>query len=167
MSQGGFVSLRAALRAPERVKALVLIDTQSGTEDPEAVPLYVAMRDEWVANGPAAVQEAVGSIILGVDVDLEPWFAKWGEIDRTVLNIRFEALVNRDEVTDRLGEISQPTLIIHGSDDLAIPMWRAEQLRDGIPGFSDLVVVEGAGHASNVSHPAEVNEAISAFLGGL
>ena len=34
MSQGGFLSLRAALTAPDRVKALVLIDTQSGTEDP-------------------------------------------------------------------------------------------------------------------------------------
>ena len=33
MSQGGFVSMRAALRAPERVRALVLIDTQSGVED--------------------------------------------------------------------------------------------------------------------------------------
>jgi len=33
MSQGGFLSLRAALRAPGRVKGLALIDTQSGLED--------------------------------------------------------------------------------------------------------------------------------------
>ena len=30
MSQGGFLSLRAALLAPDRVRALVLIDTQAG-----------------------------------------------------------------------------------------------------------------------------------------
>ena len=35
MSQGGFLSLRAALTAPERVRALVLIDTQAGVEDPQ------------------------------------------------------------------------------------------------------------------------------------
>ena len=35
MSQGGFLSLRATLLAPERVRALVLIDTQAGVEDPE------------------------------------------------------------------------------------------------------------------------------------
>src|SRR5580704_5824578 len=32
MSQGGFLSLRAALLAPDRVRALVLIDSQAGTE---------------------------------------------------------------------------------------------------------------------------------------
>ena len=34
MSQGGFLSLRAALTAPDRVRALVLIDSQAGLEDP-------------------------------------------------------------------------------------------------------------------------------------
>ena len=38
MSQGGFLSLRAALLAPERVRALVLIDTQSGLEVPSGYP---------------------------------------------------------------------------------------------------------------------------------
>src|SRR6202789_4192896 len=37
MSQGGFLSLRAALLSPDRVRALVLIDTQSGPEDPEVL----------------------------------------------------------------------------------------------------------------------------------
>ena len=41
MSQGGFLSLRAALLAPERVRALVLIDTQAGVEDPERLPAYL------------------------------------------------------------------------------------------------------------------------------
>ena len=50
MSQGGFLSLRAALTAPERVRGLVLIDTQAGVEDPEALPLYQGMNDEWVTG---------------------------------------------------------------------------------------------------------------------
>src|SRR5690348_17336490 len=53
MSQGGFLSLRAALRSPERVKALVLIDTEAGVENQETIPAYDAMSDEWMANGPA------------------------------------------------------------------------------------------------------------------
>ena len=40
MSQGGFLLLRAALLAPKRVRALVLIDTQAGPEDPERMPAY-------------------------------------------------------------------------------------------------------------------------------
>jgi len=72
MSQGGFLSLRAALLSPERVRGLVLIDTQAGLEDAEAVPAYTAMTDEWIANGPGAVQEIVASIILGENVDPSP-----------------------------------------------------------------------------------------------
>src|SRR5215469_16926930 len=40
MSQGGFLSLRAALLAPQRVRALVLIDSQAGQEDPAVAPAY-------------------------------------------------------------------------------------------------------------------------------
>ncbi len=164
MSQGGFVALRAALQAPARVSALVLIDTQSGLEDPEALPLYTALHDEWVANGPAAVQETVASLIFGAGIDVTPWYAKWGALDRSAFTIPFRALVDRDEITDRLGEITQPTLVIHGSADAAIPLWRAEQLRENIPGARDLVLVEGAGHAANMSEPDVVNQAIREFL---
>jgi pimeloyl-ACP methyl ester carboxylesterase len=167
MSQGGFISMRAALTAPDRVRALILIDTQSGLEDPDALPLYTAMHDEWVANGPGSVQELVASLIFGDGVETAPWFTKWGAMDRSSFTIPFTTLVDRDEITERLGEIAQPTLIIHGTADAAIPVWRAEQLRDGIPGTRELVMVEGAGHASNMSHPEPVNRAIADFLRNL
>jgi pimeloyl-ACP methyl ester carboxylesterase len=167
MSQGGFISMRAALTAPERVRALVLIDTQSGLEDPDALPLYRALHDEWVANGPAGVQEVVSSLIFGEGIDVEPWYAKWVAMDPANFTLPFDTLVDRDEITDRLGEITQPTLIFHGTADAAIPVWRAEQLRDGIPGTQELVMVEGAGHASNMSHPDLVNDATTRFLRGI
>jgi pimeloyl-ACP methyl ester carboxylesterase len=164
MSQGGFVSMRAALRAPDQVRGLVLIDTQAGLEDPEVMPLYQGLHDEWVASGPANVQELVASLIFGSGIDVEPWYAKWAALDRTTFTIPFNTLVERDELTDRLGEITQPTLIVHGTADAAIPIWRAEQLRDGIPDTRGLVLVEGAGHASNMSQPDLVNAAIASFV---
>src|SRR3954468_9596720 len=45
MSQGGFLSMRAPLRALDRVLGLGLIDSQSGPEPAEAIPLYQAMTD--------------------------------------------------------------------------------------------------------------------------
>src|SRR6478752_4084133 len=45
MSQGGFISLRVALTAPDRVRALILLDTEAGVEDPEVVAGYDQMRD--------------------------------------------------------------------------------------------------------------------------
>jgi pimeloyl-ACP methyl ester carboxylesterase len=53
---------------------------------------------------------------------------------------------------------------VHGTADAAIPIWRAEQLRDGIPDTRGLVLVEGAGHASNMSQPDLVNAAIASFV---
>jgi 3-oxoadipate enol-lactonase len=164
MSQGGFLSLRAALTAPERVRGLVLIDTEAGVEDPEVIPLYQGMRDEWVTNGPGNVQDGIAALILGADVDPAPWFAKWNEVPKENLSLPFECLVGRDDVTDRLSEISAPTIIFHGDADAAIPMSKAEALCAGLADCRGIVAVEGAAHAPNLSHPDAVNGPLVEFL---
>ena len=66
MSQGGFLSMRAALLAPERVRALVLIDTQSGAEDPERLPAYRQMQETWLQLGPVdELAQAIAELIIG------------------------------------------------------------------------------------------------------
>jgi 3-oxoadipate enol-lactonase len=167
MSQGGFLSLRAALLAPERVRALILIDSQAGLENPEVVPAYEQMEQIWMEQGPAPVQDVVASIILGPPdgtVDYAPWFAKWAAWDSDELRLAFRCLLDRDDITDRLGEINCPTLIVHGTADAAIPMEGAEVLRAGLAGPVTLVTVDGGSHASNLSHPDAVNAAIADFL---
>jgi pimeloyl-ACP methyl ester carboxylesterase len=164
MSQGGFLSLRAALTAPERVRGLVLIDTQSGTEDPEALPLYQGMHDEWVTNGPGNVQDAIAGLILGGDLDHTPWFAKWAASPKENLTHPFDCLVGRDDISDRLGEIAAPAIIFHGDVDVAITMDKAEALCAGLADCRGVVVVEGAAHAANLSHPDAVNGPLLEFL---
>ena len=164
MSQGGFLSLRAALTAPERVRGLVLIDTQAGVEDPEALPLYQGMHDEWVTNGPGNVQDAIAGLILGGDVDHASWFAKWNGAPKENLTLPFDCLVGRDDVTDRLSEITAPAIIFHGDADAAIPMARAEELCAGLADCRGIVVVAGAAHAPNLSHPDAVNGPLLEFL---
>ena len=75
--------------------------------------------------------------------------------------------MDRDDITGRLAEITCPALIVHGTADAAIPLARAEAVRDGLGGPVRLTTVEGAAHASNVTHPDEVNQAILGFLGEL
>ena len=170
MSQGGFLSLRAALTAPDRVRALILIDSQAGLEDPATVPAYEQMEQIWMDQGPAPVQDIVASIILGPPdgpVDYQPWFAKWAAADRDQLRLAFRCLIDRDDITGRLGEISCPALILHGTADAAIPMARAEAVRDGLGGPATLVPLDAGTHASNLSHPEQVNTAIGEFLQSL
>jgi 3-oxoadipate enol-lactonase len=170
MSQGGFVSLRAALLAPDRVRGLILIDTQAGLENPEAAPAYEQMEQIWMEQGPEPVQDVVAALILGEadgPVDYKPWFAKWAALDRQESWHPFRCLMDRDDLTDRLGEISAPALILHGTADAAIPMERAEMVQAGLAGPATLVHVEGGSHASNLSHPDQVNVAMLEFLRSL
>jgi 3-oxoadipate enol-lactonase len=166
MSQGGFLSLRAALLAPQRVRGLVLLDTQAGREDPATVQGYEEIEAAWLEHGPASVQEIVASIILG-PTGWDGWFAKWAELDTDELTRAFRCLVDRDDITGRLGEITCPALVVHGTSDAAIPMPRAEALRDGLAGPAQLVQVEGGSHAANLTHPDQVNAAVLAFLRAL
>lgn len=166
MSQGGFLSLRVALTAPERVSALILIDTQAGTEDPATVEPYNQLHAAWVEHGSVAVQDVIASIILGPG-EWADWFEKWSRLEADQFTAAFRCLMHRDDITDRLGEISCPALIVHGTADVAIPMEKAEILRDRIAGPTVLVPIEGGPHAANMTHPDEVNSAILRFLSGL
>ena len=169
MSQGGFISLRAALQAPERVDALVLMGSQAGLEDPEKQASYEVLHQVWLDQGPKPVQEVVASIILG-EGDWSAWFAKWtswAEHDRDEFTHAFRCLSDRDDVTERLGEITCPSLVIHGTADAAIPMERARAMAEGLGGATAFVEVEGGTHACNLTHPAPVNEAITAFIDSL
>jgi pimeloyl-ACP methyl ester carboxylesterase len=166
MSQGGFLSLRVALLAPERVRGLVLIDTQAGTEDPATVEPYNALHATWLEHGPAPVQEIIAGLILGPG-EWPQWYEKWANLEPDQFTAAFRCLMHRDDITDRLGEITAPALVIHGTADAAIPVSKAEALRDGLGGRCDLVLVDGAPHAANITHSDRVNAAISAFLGSL
>ncbi len=56
--------------------------------------------------------------------------------------------------------------MVHGVDDTAITMDRAEILAEGLVGCPGVVRVGGA-HAANLTNPDPVNAAIVAFLAGL
>jgi 3-oxoadipate enol-lactonase len=168
MSQGGFCSLRAALLAPGRVRGLVLIDTSAGAEEPDQLELYGDMIDAWVNVGPG---EELARIIAGIIID-DPvlddiWIAKWKARDRSLLAQPGQCLLHRDDITDRLAEISCPALVLHGTEDGAFSMDVAETLAAGLSGCAGVVPIAGAAHASNLSHPDQVNPPLLDFLRSL
>jgi 3-oxoadipate enol-lactonase len=113
------------------------------------------------------VQETVAAIILGPG-RWDGWYAKWagqwasGNLGQ--LTWPFRCLMDRDDITGRLGEIGCPALIVHGSEDAAIASARAEEMRDGLASPATLTVIGGAPHASNSTHADAVNAEILNFL---
>jgi pimeloyl-ACP methyl ester carboxylesterase len=168
MSQGGFLSLRCALAHPELVRALILIDTQAGLEDPERLPGYQQMVDNWLANGPdQATLDVIAGLILGDEyAGSAEWQDKWRRQSNESLVQVFTTLATRDDLHDRLAEIDVPALVIHGEADASIPLEIGRNLADGLPD-AEFVIGPGAGHAANLSHPELVNPQIERFLAAL
>ena len=169
MSQGGFVALRFALNHPERVAALILLDTQAGAEDPEKVGIYGSMLDVWEEDGlNDQLAETIAAIVLGNDWPGRfEWISKWRQQPRSLLRPAFNALVGRGDIHDRLGEIKAPALVIHGTADAAIDIELAERLCAGLVNSRPLVTIEGGGHACNLTHPKLVNPVVQKFLAEL
>jgi len=168
MSQGGFLSLRAALTHPEIVRALILIDTQGGQEDPERLKGHMQLAETWAEHGLSdQLAGVIEGIILGENWSgAEAWKAKWRKIKPVNMLGCMNTIATRDDVTPKLGQIKVPALVVHGDADAAIEFSLAETLAAGL-GDAKLVVVPGAGHAANLTHPAVVNPAITSFLASL
>jgi 3-oxoadipate enol-lactonase len=151
--------------APERVRALVLIDTQSGIEDPDRLPAYRQMQKTWLEVGPVdALARTIANLIIGDPVLNEHWIAKWRKLPLESLRAPGDCLLDRDDITDRLGEITCRAIVFHGTADMSIEMEKGEALCQALSGCAGVVRVEGAPHASNLTHPEQVNRPLLEFL---
>ncbi|WP_435126562.1 alpha/beta fold hydrolase [Halobaculum sp. D14] len=84
------------------------------------------------------------------DADRDAWTAAKGALDDF-------------DVSDRLYELTTPTLVLHGTEDAVCPPTKGEELAAGLP-RGEHVPVDGAGHLANVEHSRVVNDHLLAFL---
>ncbi len=167
MSQGGFLTLRAALAAPERVAGVALLGSAADLDDEATIEGYRQMLGAMTGGDDdirAAVMEQVAGLILA-DPGLEAqWMPRWAEIDAQQLLWAGGALLERDDLSQRAAEISCPVVAVHGGADQAITPDRAQALVNVIPDHRGVTVVPGAAHAVNMSHPDETNPVLAEFL---
>ncbi|GAA1226452.1 alpha/beta fold hydrolase [Pseudonocardia alaniniphila] len=163
-SQGGFVALRMALLAPDRVTALAVMGSSGAAEDPQVAAAYRQLAESWAANGPKEEQlDAVAGTCLG-SMPADGWKETWRSVPGDRLLRIMSTLVERDGVLGRLDRIRCPALVLHGSADAAYPVARAEELAAGIPGAEQLVVVEDGAHFLSLTHAEAVNPHLQRFL---
>jgi pimeloyl-ACP methyl ester carboxylesterase len=164
VSQGGFVAMRIALLAAERVAALAVMGTSAAAENPALVTTYRQLAANWLEMGPIdPIVDMVATICLG-DMDASDWKAKWRARPTDTVEVLINALVDRDDIVARLGEIDAPALVLHGSADLAYPLERARELAEGLPKAEAPIVVEGGAHFLSLTNPTEVNSHLGPFL---
>lgn len=172
LSIGGMVSLRAALSVPERVEALVLMDTDAGAERTLAALKYRAMIGAARIVGIESLVPLVLPLMFGAttrrdDPELvERWRPKLMEPDLATISHGVRALVARESLLSRLGAITVPALVIVGAEDRSLPPKLSRRLSRALPA-AQLVEVPAAGHLSALEQPEAVNRAMIAFLDGL
>jgi pimeloyl-ACP methyl ester carboxylesterase len=168
ISWGGTVVQELYRHHPEHVATLVLIDTYAGWKGslpPEEVRARVtgayralAVPTEefdparalpgWFAGDPPTV---FLPLLEEMAADVRP------ESMRTALLVMSEA-----DQRDLLPRVAVPTLLIWGELDVRSPLSVARQFEQAIPD-TELVVIPGAGHVSNLEAPEQFNLAVREF----
>jgi 3-oxoadipate enol-lactonase len=73
------------------------------------------------------------------------------------------AVIQGHDTTSRLGEITTPSLVMAGEEDILIPVSLSRRIHEGIPG-SEWATTKG-GHGSVWEYPAEFNRTYLDFVG--
>ncbi len=169
LSMGGYITLRALERNPERFHAAILCNTRSETDGNDAK----IMR----ARTMAAVKSRGSSWFA--DDFIKKVFAEssFTRVPDAVEHIRTTiartpplaiagtllALAARSDTTAALENIKVPTLIIVGEHDVTTPPDASRAMHAKIPG-SELHIIPHAAHMSVLENPDEVNRVMLAFL---
>ena len=159
LSLGGYMSLAFHVKHPERVRALLIIDTGPGFKKDEA-------REGWNKNAlnTAARYEKEGLAQLS-SASAERATAR--HRDATGLARAARGMLTQRDATviNALPDIKVPSLVVVGDKDTPF-LAAADYMTAKIPG-AETAVIKDAGHASNIDQPAAFNDALGKFLATL
>jgi len=169
LSMGGYITLRALERSPERFLAAVLCDTRSEPDSNEAkVRRFAGVKSVKLEGSAPFAETFVKALFAPSSFQTNP---------EAVVMIRqiiestpplslagsLLALASRTDTTPSLGTMKVPTLIMVGEQDALTPVDASRAMHRLIPG-SELHIIPAAGHMSNLENPDVFNATLLAFL---
>jgi aminoacrylate hydrolase len=169
---GAAIGLALALRSPERLGGLILVNGWS-RPDPHFLRCFdvrlMLLRSHgpraWLRAQPIFLFPAAWSSEHSEDLDAELDAQEADFQGEANLEKRVAALREFD-VDARLGEIKAPVLALAAADDMLVPAPCSNRLAERIPG-AKLAVMDAGGHACNLTEPDEFNRIVLGWLAGL
>ena len=156
LSLGGYMSLAFHCQHPQRVAALLVIDTGPGYKREAARAAWnrqaLAMANDLQANGGAALSSGSAERAGATHKDLHG----------LVRAGRHMLTQHSSRVIASLPRIAAPTLVLAGAEDAPF-LAATDYMAAKIPG-AQKIIIPNAGHAVNLDQPGAFNEAVLSFL---
>jgi len=173
-SAGGYIALKYAIKYPNNLQFLILIDTAPANDYMDEIMANIQKRNPSpeVINAlnttPSNIQECkdmmktLNSLYFNnITPDLEKMAYK--TIDNMIFNPEIMAindnLMASYNVVSQLSKIKVPTLIMVGKEDFICPPSQAQRMHEKIPN-SDLIIFENSGHYIFYEEPEKFNKII-------
>jgi pimeloyl-ACP methyl ester carboxylesterase len=169
LSMGGYAVFAYLRLNPSRVKGIVLADTKSGADTPQARDGRQKMLDLVGSKGVGAIademvpklvgpttQRAAPAVVSNVRSMIEANTAEG--VSRAIQRLR-----DRPDATPQLSRITIPALVIVGEEDGITPVADARAMASALP-EATLAVLPRAGHLSNLEAPDAFGAAVAPWL---
>lgn len=178
-SFGGMVTQEIAINHPERVLAIALCNTMDRPRgDAFGLNMFtLATVVAMLGNAPFIPLETRKKVLMWAgrhrglvydgtpgNRDLVDYFTEYGTAQGVMAQVdRFVFAGRKARYTERLHEISVPTLVMHGSEDRVSTGNTITEIAGRIP-RSEIALIEGAGHCHHQTMPDETNERLLEWL---
>jgi 3-oxoadipate enol-lactonase len=170
LSLGGMTAMRLALKAPERVTAMALLDTSADEEPLPGRPVYLALGE---------IERRISIAFVTRPIIEKKMFGKTTRRERKDIVARGMAIINekqprdlyhatravftRSSIAEPIRAIRTPTLVLCGEEDTATLPKRARRIAERIPG-AVLKMIPAAGHVSALEQPRLVERHLLDFF---
>jgi len=169
-SMGGFIALHLAVEHPGRLSKLVLVGTSPAAGVAIGQPFPPPPRESWIVDpverSMAALPQSYAPEFFERHPEKLAEFserARGNRITRDGYARQARAINDTHDVRASLGEITVPTLIIHGDVDPSVSVRGGRLLADGIPG-GEMLTYPGVGHHPMREEPERFIDDLRAFL---
>jgi class 3 adenylate cyclase/pimeloyl-ACP methyl ester carboxylesterase len=177
ISQGCSVAIAYAVRHPERVNRLVLYGgfalgaakrTRNAADREQAAAMLTLMRLGWGQQNPAFRQMFTSQFAPDATKEQADWFNDLQRASCSPENaVRYLEAAGQIDVTELLGKVSVPTLVMHARDEVRVPFENGRRMAAGIPG-ARFVALQSRNHLILEDEPAYPRflDEIRSFLRG-
>jgi 3-oxoadipate enol-lactonase len=165
LSMGGYAAFELWRMARQRIAGLLLANTRSGADAPEAAEARRALATRLRSEGTGFLVASPPPLLAA-----EPGTGAWSAVqawiaDQPAASIAAaaEGMAERPDSTPDLGTIDVPTTVVTSDSDTLIPPEVTLEIADHVRD-AERVVLGGAGHLSNLETPDVFDDAMVSFL---